>query len=454
MALDWIGIRGALLASLGASCAASIACRWDRPTCDEPKALKQPSGSRNVPTGWLRCEDGTTHRRDAEACILDDIVGSCSNAGSASGSCAVDSDCGVGELCNAEVGTTECSCHLPCSTDGDCAEGEICFCDGAATRCISAWCRTDADCGADYFCGLSGELLACHGPDDECQLNSDCGDDCSDCVYDEIWFCTQPACSAGRPFLVGGALRVAPLVRSGEWCGTPVADCEISEHDARRLADHWTAVGVAEHASVAAFARFALELLAVAAPPELATECARAMADEIEHARLAFALATRYAGHAVGPGPLALDGVLAQPIELVAVACSVAREACVGETLAAIEAAEAEQHATDPDATAALRRIAADELRHAALGWRFLAWALACTEAHERARILAELDLAIAGAATLDSPNGEGSVEQLRHGRLDEVRRAASTRRGVIEVLAPLRAAVHAVTSHGHRALS
>jgi hypothetical protein len=52
------------------------------------------------------------------------------------------------------------------------------------------------------------------------------------------------------------------------------------------------------------------------------------------------------------------------------------REGCVGETLAALEAAEALQHCEDEAARPVLERIAAEEAQHAQLAWRFVAWAL------------------------------------------------------------------------------
>jgi hypothetical protein len=51
-------------------------------------------------------------------------------------------------------------------------------------------------------------------------------------------------------------------------------------------------------------------------------------------------------------------------------------EGCAGETVAAVEAAEAAAAATDPSVRAALETIAADERRHALLAFRFVRWAL------------------------------------------------------------------------------
>ena len=50
-----------------------------------------------------------------------------------------------------------------------------------------------------------------------------------------------------------------------------------------RLGVAWLEIARMEHASIAAFARFALQLLAVGAPPDLILAGQRAMADETNH---------------------------------------------------------------------------------------------------------------------------------------------------------------------------
>jgi hypothetical protein len=130
-----------------------------------------------------------------------------------------------------------------------------------------------------------------------------------------------------------------------------------------------------EHAAVAAFARFTLQLLALGAPPELIEGAQAAIADETEHTKICFTLASAYAGRPLGPGPLALDGALgacsAQEILVTTIL-----EGCVGETLAALEAAEVAPRAEDPALRRALAKISDDETRHAELAWRFVQWAL------------------------------------------------------------------------------
>jgi hypothetical protein len=178
--------------------------------------------------------------------------------------------------------------------------------------------------------------------------------------------------------LVESSARVAPTVVSGAWlaeCASkPLVD-HLSASERATLAAHWTRMGQLEHASIAAFARFALQLLSLGAPSELVEECTRAMADETAHTRLCFEVASAYAGHAVGPGPLDVAGSLAVT-SLADIVDLVIAEGCFGETRAAVEALEAADAATDPVIRAAYEQIARDEERHAALAFRFVRWAL------------------------------------------------------------------------------
>jgi hypothetical protein len=129
-----------------------------------------------------------------------------------------------------------------------------------------------------------------------------------------------------------------------------------------------------EHASVASFARFALQLLSLGAPAELLEGAQRAGLEEIEHARVAYSAASVLGGSAVGPDSLteALAPMASSPADIVR---ALVEEACVGETLGAAEAALAAAAAAAP-LRGDLERIAEDEQRHAELGWRALAWML------------------------------------------------------------------------------
>lgn len=138
----------------------------------------------------------------------------------------------------------------------------------------------------------------------------------------------------------------------------------------------WARRAQNEHASIAAFDRFCLGLLAVAAPPELVEAAHEAALDEILHARICFAVASTYGEKALGPGPLPIDGALDGMGTLGALVEATLVEGCIGETISAAEAREAYDHATEAVAREALSRIADDEERHAELAWAFVRWGI------------------------------------------------------------------------------
>ena len=139
------------------------------------------------------------------------------------------------------------------------------------------------------------------------------------------------------------------------------------------VAAHWLRIAALEHASVASFARFSLQLLALGAPLTLVRATQEAALDEIAHARIAYGVASRIAGRAFGPGELA-EATLGIELDVRAITRALVLEACVGETIGAIEAFESRDAAGDPALAALLDRIATDELRHAELAYRGLAW--------------------------------------------------------------------------------
>jgi hypothetical protein len=179
----------------------------------------------------------------------------------------------------------------------------------------------------------------------------------------------------GRPFLVRGEPRLAPICARHDWETSSHPDVDLPMARRTELGRRWAEVGRMEHASVAAFARFALELLAFGTPAELLCDCQQAMADEILHAKIAFGFATAYGNEPVGPDALSIEGALAAP-SLGESLTNALLEGCIGETVAAIEAREAAALAGDPVVKNALERIAIDEMRHAALAWRFVRFAL------------------------------------------------------------------------------
>jgi hypothetical protein len=185
------------------------------------------------------------------------------------------------------------------------------------------------------------------------------------------------------------------------------------------LAETWLRDALEEHASVAAFARFTMHLLALGAPADLVVLSQRASIDEIHHARLCFALAHRYGAKLAGPGRLSMRDAMTDA-SLVEVLALAAEEGCVGETLGAALAREQLAVATDPVARRVLTKIARDEARHAELSWRFLRWAV-LRGGDDLRRIVAErIEAAIASTLAMQIRSYDGiDLDVWRaHGRL------------------------------------
>ena len=67
-------------------------------------------------------------------------------------------------------------------------------------------------------------------------------------------------------FLVKAEARLAPVATRSDWSAAISPSLAIDASTRARLAAAWTVIGQMEHASIAAFARFALQLMCVGAP--------------------------------------------------------------------------------------------------------------------------------------------------------------------------------------------
>ena len=150
----------------------------------------------------------------------------------------------------------------------------------------------------------------------------------------------------------------------------------MNDADRALLAGKWVEKGLGEHASVASFARFVLQLMSLAAPPAILLASIRAMDDEVRHAQLCFGIAAGLSGRDVGPGPLDLTGVLDAAEEPGQILRAAIIEGCVNETIAAGYASAAMSRTEEATIRRALERIAEDEQRHAELSWEFATWLL------------------------------------------------------------------------------
>jgi hypothetical protein len=420
--------------------------------------------------GWVQCASGMIHRPTLGTCASSlprpdpttrpypEYIPS--DAG-VPGECRYDADCTQRPHGHCEwepyLGGTACS--YGCTANADCDSGQVCTCGDPVGTCHYATCTIDADCGAGLLCsdfivnpGCGGQVFACQRANDACAAQSDCPEYqyCVRGAYPDPLtseapsYCSPPQCVIGRPFLVAGDERLAASMARSDWYTAngvePVMIARTSGSAASPglrevIGAGWLEQALMEHASVAAFARFSLQLLALGAPAELCSQAGQAMRDEIEHARACFELARRHCDDDVGPGPLDMTNAL-DATDLETIMLGTIAEGCIGETVAAIEAAEALEHCTDEAARAVLARIAQDETRHAELAWRFVAWALEVGPASLRERARSAFAEA-ARACGASAPPSSRDLELARHGLIAPSLRVELRRRVLYDVIEP-----------------
>jgi hypothetical protein len=420
-------------------------------------------------SGYESCRDGFVHRQFERECrsVLPRRSGSADAGADASPDasstlsnpyalCTSDAECTAAAHGHCDYGVGGAlgpSCFYGCVRDAECKSDEVCLCGEEIGRCVLAACKTDAECVGDALCianvdkdcGVSNEFT-CQSTADECAGAAQCPAS-SSCNPGPNGRVCASTCVYGRPFLVQKCARTAPVRASEDWViRGPLPEPELLPAGAARVAEHWTRVALMEHASIAAFARFALELLSLGAPPELLEATHTALADETRHARVAFSLASRFAGQPVGPGPLDLAGVFADA-GLEAIVTVAVLECCIGETIASLEAAEAHALASDADAKAALGMIAADERRHAELGWRFVGWALS----QHGPRLSSVVAQAFEDGIRQLLPSNENNAADLEaYGLLGSATSQWLRERAIAEVLLPCRDRLLGNAARGH----
>lgn len=438
--------RASVLLALGLP---ATACSGDS-TSDGAAGKVRPCTNSQPVSGKAhleQCDEGFVHRTTPAQCQSQlPRPDACTPTVAGSESCSMDADCTEHPhgQCGIYGQLTECACQYGCVTDADCAAGQLCECGSPVGACVQATCRTDADCAGGALCVQTSLQkcgpwgYACQTPNDACTEDADC-DPGQLCAMDgNSRKCLQNDCPvAGRPFFVEAEARVAAVEPREDW-SRPLTDLAlpVAEADRHALAAHWARVGQMEHASVAAFARFALQLLALGAPAELAIDTQQAMADEIRHAEACFGLASAYAQRALGPGTLNVDDAL-MPTDAAAIVRLTFREGCVGESAAAHEVREAAAQSEDPALRVMLEGIAADEERHALLAWRFVKWALVRFGAPVRAAVEAEVR-GLQGEAE----QRPGQDPLAAHGVLSEDTRLFLRQQAVRELVLPCAAAL------------
>jgi hypothetical protein len=234
-------------------------------------------------------------------------------------------------------------------------------------------------------------------------------------------------------------MRSSTAARRNDW-NRELALPETIAHSktSERIARTWLHDALEEHASIAAFARFTMHLLAVGAPPDLVARSQRASLDEIHHARTCFALAAHYGKIAHGPAPLVVHDAMPR-VSLIEIAALAAEEGCVGETLGAILAREQLALAKDPAVIAALTKIAADEERHADLAWRFVSWAVQQGGAPVLEEVTRRIERACASTLAMEIQSYDGIDLDAwhAHGRVTCAEARAVAERAIRDIIEP-----------------
>ena len=197
------------------------------------------------------------------------------------------------------------------------------------------------------------------------------------CHYQQSFGCSLVKGPNGEPsvscYTCGIGRRPAGL-RACRPARAPGGDSELGQY--------FAAVAHLEAASVDAFRILGDVLATHGAPRRLVRAASRAARDEIRHARVTSRLARRF-----GATPELPRVAPRARRSLEAIAIENATEGCVRETFGALEATWQAATARDPEVRAAMKRIAVDETRHAALAWAVDAWALERLDGAARRRV-------------------------------------------------------------------
>lgn len=190
----------------------------------------------------------------------------------------------------------------------------------------------------------------------------------------------------GRPFsLEKGGFLVAPVMSSPsitieEVVAVPenasTFEPIIPEADRNKAAQYWAKVAMMEHASVASFSRFSLELMSIGAPVDLLSGAHQAALDEVRHTQVSLDIANQFGSTNFTPGSFPISREAADfafgDVEKIAEAAAL--EGCIEETLAAAVVFEQARVMQIPSLKAQIRSVGLDEANHAAFAWRAVQW--------------------------------------------------------------------------------
>jgi hypothetical protein len=245
--------------------------------------------------------------------------------------------------------------------------------------------------------------------------------------------------SRGRQLRRFGRVLLPPVGAGNAWAKVPMT-VEVDDGARPGLAAQWRENGRTEHASVAAFARLTLDLMALGAPPALVAASNQDALDEIRHTELCFSLARALDGKSESPAafPAALRArslASSRKLALAALAVDSLVDGALHEGVSARVIAKLARRCEEPAIRAVLKEIAADEGRHAAHGWDVVEWCLAeGGDAVADALRGAVLALPRAMHSSLPAEAEDGGWERYGiHGRELEAEQFAATRADLVQ---------------------
>lgn len=250
----------------------------------------------------------------------------------------------------------------------------------------------------------------------------------------------------GRQLRRRGRILLPPVEDRVGWAGLDLEVSAAPELRAR-LAARWRENGRTEHASVAAFARLTLDLIALGAPATLIEAANRDAKDEIRHAELCFSLARALDSRSESPGPFPAAqhaGGLpsTRSLALAQLAVSSLIDGALHEGVSARVIARLVKRCEEPTVRDALRELAADEGRHAAHGWDVVEWCLSeggAPVAHALRGALRTIPVHVESDLPMDARDG-GWEKHGIHGAVLEAEEYAKARADVVRRVGTLTA--------------
>ena len=243
----------------------------------------------------------------------------------------------------------------------------------------------------------------------------------------------------GRQLRRFGRVLLPELTAGDAWAHLPMAVALEDEAARRSLAAQWRENGRTEHASVAAFAKLTLDLMALGAPPALIAGAQRDALDEIRHAELCFSLARALDGESESPAAFRAAervGRLSptRSLALAELAVDSLIDGALHEGVSARIIAKLARRCEVSTIQAMLKEIAADEGRHAAHGWDVVVWCVSEGKAPVASALLGALRALPADMRSpLPAAAKDGAWEKFGvHGHALEAEEYASARRDLI----------------------